>query len=284
MDALIWLSRPTLRRPVIIASFEGWNDAADASSSATQFLAEAWHAELFAQIDPETFHDFTTVRPEIHLNDDDLYTIGWPTGDFTYAELPGLERDVVLLHGIEPQLRWRSYCEQVTTLADVIGAELIVTLGSLIADVPHTRPISMTGVASDKELAQTIGLQQSTYEGPTGIVGVLHEHCRAYGMRAASMWAAVPHYVAQNPSPRATLALVERCTRLLDVSVELTELELASAEYDRQVAEVVESDPDIAEYVRQLEQDESDDVEIDPAATLAAEAERFLRDHRRPNG
>ena len=285
MDAVRWHHRPTLRRPVLVAAFEGWNDAGDGASSAAEYLADRWESELFAAVDPEDFYDFTLVRPEVRLEDGLTRRINWPEPRFSVATPEGCEHDVVFLQAMEPQLRWRSYAEVIVEVASTIGVELVVTLGALLAEVPHTRPVRVTGTAGSAELVERLHLQRSRYEGPTGIVGVLHDAFARSGIPSASLWAAVPHYVGKTPSPKATLALVEKAASLLGATIDTVDLEIAAAAYERQVSEVVADDEDVADYVRRLEQDEEgvDVIEADDlpsAESLAGEVERFLRDHR----
>jgi proteasome assembly chaperone (PAC2) family protein len=298
MDAVIWEDRPRLNRPVMVAAFEGWNDAADAATTAVKYLDERWSARDFAEIDPEEFYDFSSTRPHVQLVDGLTREIVWPSNTFSAAALPAARRDVVLALGTEPQLRWRTFCEQVLSIVRETGVELVLTLGALLADVPHTRPVQVTGTAADDELVSRLGLQRSRYEGPTGIVGVLHDALSRAGVPSASLWAAVPHYVAATPSPKAALALVQRTADLLSSPMVVTDLEIAAASYERQVSEVVEADDDVSAYVRQLEErapDEDDDdlddgeyatgeadfsdVDLPSGEALAAELERFLRDH-----
>src|SRR5437588_9073157 len=219
MDALHWSDHPTLRRPVLVAAFEGWNDAADAATTAARYLARSWSARPFADLDPEEFYDFTATRPQVLLGEGTGRHIEWPANTFTSAALPGRPRDVVFLHGTEPQLRWRTFSEVLASTAMELAVELVVTLGALLADVAHSRPVRVTGTAADPELVARLGLQRSRYEGPTGIVGVLHDHFAKAHVPSASLWAAVPHYVAATPSPQATLALLERAVGLLGASV-----------------------------------------------------------------
>jgi proteasome assembly chaperone (PAC2) family protein len=283
MDHVLWESRPTLRRPVLLAAFEGWNDAADAASSAVRYLRDRWQAKPFATIDPEDFFDFSSTRPHVRLNDDFAREIAWPSNELSATSLPGTSRDVVVLLGTEPQLKWRTFTEELVTVATSLGVELVVTLGALLADVAHTRPVRVTGTAADKELVQRLGLTRSNYEGPTGIVGVLHEAFSRANIPSASLWAAVPHYVAATPSPKASLALVERAARLLSTSLFTADLQVMAADYERQVSEVVDSDDDVAAYVRRLE-DHADDpeeggsLEMVSGDALADELERFLRE------
>src|SRR5262249_20542205 len=202
-DELRVESRPGLRRPVLVCAFRGWNDGGQGASLAGSFLARAWRAQPFAEIDPELFFDFQATRPHIAFAEGNLRRIDWPENSFLAAELPDAAHDVVLLLGTEPNLRWRTFCGIVADVAADLGVELVVTLGSLLADVPHTRPAPVTGNATDPRLIEELGLQASRYEGPTGIVGSLHDSCRSAGIPSASLWAAVPHYVSMTPSPRA---------------------------------------------------------------------------------
>ena len=283
MDHVLWESRPTLRRPVLLAAFEGWNDAGDAASSAVRYLRDRWQAKQFATIDPEDFFDFSSTRPQVRLNDDLAREIAWPSNELSAASLPGTSRDVIVLLGTEPQLKWRTFTEELVAVATGLGVELVVTMGALLADVAHTRPVRVTGTAADNELVRRLGLTRSTYEGPTGIVGVLHEAFSRAEIPSASLWAAVPHYVAATPSPKASLALVERAARLLSTSLFTADLQVMAADYERQVSEVVDSDDDVAAYVRRLE-DHADDpeetgsLELMSGDALADELERFLRE------
>jgi proteasome assembly chaperone (PAC2) family protein len=284
MDYVRWQDRPQLRRPVLLAAFEGWNDAADAASTAVRFLRDQWSARPFATIDHEDFYDFTATRPQVRLVEGITRRIEWPENELSWAALPGASRDVVVLLGHEPQLKWRTFTEQVVTLAKELRVELIVILGALLADVAHTRPVRVTGTAADAELVRRLKLGRSTYEGPTGIVGVLHDAFSKSHLPSASLWAAVPHYVASTPSPKASLALVERAADLLSTKVDTTDLRITAADYERQVSEVVAADEDVVAYVRRLESHADDedepasDLEMVSGDVLAAELERFLRE------
>jgi proteasome assembly chaperone (PAC2) family protein len=281
-------SRPELRRPVLVASFRGWNDGGQGASSAGSFLAKTWRTETFAEIDPEGFFDFSQTRPQISLVEGSLRRIEWPANSFQLARLDGEERDVVLLRGTEPSLRWRTFCSLVTGLASELGVELMVTLGSLLADVPHTRPAPVTASASDPVLVEQLGVQVSRYEGPTGIVGVLHDACRGAGIPSVSLWAAVPHYVSMTPSPRAAKALCDRLGSLIGVEIDTAELDAAAEAYATQVSEAVEADEETAAYVDELESraDELEEAEeagaqeqeIPSGDSIAAELTRFLRE------
>ncbi|MDQ4089452.1 MAG: PAC2 family protein [Actinomycetota bacterium] len=283
MDYVRWQDRPQLRRPVLIAAFEGWNDAADAASTAVRFLRDEWSARPFATIDHEDFYDFTATRPQVRLVEGITRRIEWPETEFSWAALPGASRDVVVLLGHEPQLKWRTFTDQVVNLAKELHVELIVILGALLADVAHTRPVRVTGTAADADLVRRLNLGRSTYEGPTGIVGVLHDAFSKAHLPSASLWAAVPHYIASTPSPKASLALVERAADLLSTPVDTTDLRITAADYERQISEVVAADDDVIAYVQRLESsaDEDDEVagmEMVSGDALAAELERFLRE------
>jgi predicted ATP-grasp superfamily ATP-dependent carboligase len=285
MTELTFESRPQLDRPVLIAAFRGWNDGGQGASLAGAYLARAWAATEFASIDPETFYDFQATRPMVSLVDGYSRKIDWPENTFLHAPMPGSGRDAIILLGVEPNLRWRTFSELITGVARDFDTELVLTLGSLLADVPHTRPSPVTGSANDPELIDRLGLQASRYEGPTGMVGVLHDACARAGLKSASLWAAVPHYVSLTPSPRAAKALVDRLADLLDADVDTAELDDAAESYAQQVSEAVAADEETQSYVQDLERrvDELGDVDDLPSGdTLAAELTRFLRE--RENG
>ena len=274
--------RPTLRRPVLVAAFRGWNDGAQGASLAASYLAQTWSARRFADIDPEEFFDFQVTRPQVALEDGITRRIDWPETVLYHAEVPGLDRDAVVLLGIEPNLRWRTFSQEIVDVAQDLGVELVVTLGALLADVPHTRPAPVTGSASDPALVEELGLAASRYEGPTGIVGVLHDNCRRAALPSASLWAAVPHYASLAASPRAALALCARLGSLLDVSIDLAELERASEVYERQVSEAVAQDEETEAYVQELERRRDalgEELDVPSGDSLAAELTRFLREH-----
>jgi proteasome assembly chaperone (PAC2) family protein len=277
--------RPQLERPVLIAAFRGWNDGGQGASLAGAYLAQAWAAERFAEIESEDFYDFQATRPMVSLVDGVTRRIDWPENAFLHAPLPGAGRDAIILLGVEPNLRWRTFCEHVTSLATSFSVEFVITLGSLLADVPHTRPAPVTGSATDPDLIRQLGLQASRYEGPTGIVGVLHDACGRAGLKSASLWAAVPHYVSLTPSPRAAKALVDRLAELLHADVDTAELDEAADAYAQQVSEAVAADEETSAYVEQLEQrvDEiAAEADIPSGDSIAAELTRFLRE--RENG
>jgi proteasome assembly chaperone (PAC2) family protein len=281
MQPLRWDHRPDgLRAPALICAFKGWNDAADAASSALTFVGEALGARRFATIDPEEFYDFQATRPRIKLIEGQTRGIEWPEVELYEARIPRAPRDLMLLAGTEPSFRWRTFTTLIVELAEALGVQLVVTLGALLADVPHTRPISVTGLASDPTLVARLGLAQSSYEGPTGIVGVLHGACQSAGLPSASLWAAVPHYIAAAPNPKAALALVRKLEGLVGVAVDASDLETASQDYERQVNAAVQSDADVQAFVERLEQvarenEETDDV---PSGdSIARDLQRFLR-------
>ncbi len=304
MDHVRWLARPTLRNPVMVAAFTGWNDAGDAASNSVRHLVESWHAEPLAEIDPEEFTDFATVRPHVRLDAEQRRTIVWPTVGLWSASTPG--GDVILVLGPEPALRWRLFTEEVIGVAVEFGASMLLTLGALLADVPHSRPVRLIGTATDDALIDRYNLQRSSYEGPTGIVGVLHDECGRRELDSASLWAAVPAYASQLPSPKASLALVERTCEVLGCPAPSAVLAEAAADYDARVNGFVAEDVDLIGYVARLESlvdagelnddfgedDEDDDDEViggeagdEPidapvdSDELMAEVERFLRDH-----
>jgi predicted ATP-grasp superfamily ATP-dependent carboligase len=276
---------PTLRRPILVCAFRGWNDGGQGASLAAGFLTKTWKTQQFAEIDPEEFFDFQVTRPHVSLVDGATRHIQWPETTFGHAEVPGLDRDAVVLEGIEPNFHWRRFGDIIGDLASDLGIELVVTLGSLLADVPHTRPAPVTGSATDQKLIDELGLDRSRYEGPTGIVGVLHDAFFRRGISAVNLWAAVPHYVSLAPSPRAALALCERLGSLLGAPIDTAELEKASEEYAEQVSQAVASDAETAAYVEELEQRSDDLAATDISGeTIAAELTRFLRDRERGNG
>jgi proteasome assembly chaperone (PAC2) family protein len=285
-DELRIESRPSLERPVLIAAFRGWNDGGQGASLAGAYLARAWAAERFADIDPESFYDFQATRPLVQLVDGLSREIEWPENAFFHAPLPGAGRDAILLLGVEPNLRWRTFSGYVAQVAREFGVELVLTLGSLLADVPHTREAPVTGSATDPELIERLGLSASRYEGPTGIVGVLHDAVGKAGIPSASLWAAVPHYVSLTPSPRAAKSLVDRLAELLACDVDTAELDEAAESYAQQVSEAVAADEETATYVAELERrvDELASEDLPTGDALAAELTRFLREQDRRDG
>jgi proteasome assembly chaperone (PAC2) family protein len=269
---------------VLVAAFQGWNDGGQAATLAGGYLARLWGSERFADIDPEGFVDFQATRPQVSLDEGMTRRITWPENVFYHAPIPGTDRDAVVLLGVEPNFRWRTFVDLVVGLSKELGVELVVTLGALLADVPHTRPAPVTGSATDPTLVRELRLQQSRYEGPTGIVGVLHDGCRQAGLASVSLWAAVPHYVSLAPSPRAAKALCSRLAELLDVRVDLAELEEAEESYADQVSEAVATDAETQAYVEELErradslEDLVDEGTLPSGDSIAAELTRYLRE------
>ena len=287
MSELIVSSRPELRNPVMVAAFRGWNDGGQGATLGGGYLARQWEAESFAEIESENFYDFQAVRPQVSLEEGLTRKLEWPENTFLHAPIPGLERDAVILLGVEPNLRWKTYSRLVLELAQDLGVELVVTLGSLLADVPHPRPAPVSAAASDPSLVEELGVEPSRYEGPTGIVGVLLDACRREAIPSVSLWAAVPHYVSLAPSPRAALALCRRFGELVGAEIDLEELEQAAEEYAEQVTEAVASDAETASYVEELERrvDMMEAAEELPSGeSLAAELTRFLRERDEENG
>lgn len=285
VELIRWTRRPELGAPALLVAWEGWNDAGDAASTAARHVRDRLAAEPVAELDPEPFYDFTTTRPDVVLDDDGARSIAWPENRFSAVSPPVGDRDLVILAGVEPQLRWRTYCEQVLEVADALGVELVISMGALIAEVAHSRPTTIFGAAYDTDLATRMTLQPSRYEGPTGIVGVFHDACRRAGLGSVSLWATVPTYVPHAPSPKAALALVERIADLLSLRVPTATLEIGSAAYERQISELVADDEDTLAYVEALERQfdhehADDDVPVDEAggSVLVEEVERFLRD------
>lgn len=274
---------------MLVAAFSGWNDAGEAASGAATYLGERWGARPFATLDPEEFFDFSTTRPEIVRTPELGRQVTWPELGFAAAAVREADRDVVLLTGPEPQLRWRTFATEVVSLAQDLEIDLVVTLGALAADVAHTSPVGITGTTGVAELADRLGLAPSTYTGPTGIVGVLGDALAAADVPACSLWAAVPHYVAATRSPKATLALVERAARLVEVPVVAADLAQLAADYEVRVSQLVAEDEDLAAYVERLEaagsRRQAETAAANPLSeaspeAFAAEVERFLREQR----
>jgi proteasome assembly chaperone (PAC2) family protein len=282
MDALSWEAQPPeLRSPVLVCAFAGWNDAAGAATTALTSAAESLDAEVIAQVDPEEFFDFQANRPTISLSEGQTREIEWPGNVLMTASASAAERDLVLLAGTEPNLRWRTFSEGLAEVAEGLGVEMVVTLGALIADVAHSLPVPITGLASDSELVERLDLQRSSYEGPTGVVGVLHDACNRRGMPSASLWAAVPHYVAAVPNPKAALALLRRLEGLVGVAFEASGLEEESESFEQQVSNAVSANPEIQDLVQRLEQQQAEQLEIaedlPSREALAKDFERYLR-------
>jgi proteasome assembly chaperone (PAC2) family protein len=281
-----------LRRPILIMAFPGWNDAAESASAAARYLATSFQAEKFAEIDPEEFYHFGLTRPTVRFKPDapDVREILWPTTEFSLSRAAALPRDLIVGVAAEPHLRWKAYCGAVLELARRCGVTLVLTLGALLAEVPHTRPVRLSGTATDPELRAVIGARTTRYEGPTGIVGVLNVTCREHGMPTASLWANVPHYISGIENPKATLALVKRVLALLPATTDLADLDDAVKQFDQNLAEIVAQNTKIAGYVSKLERAAPDEEEeqpatgaqgeLPPASDLVAEIEQFLRQQR----
>ncbi len=282
MDHVIWEGDPPeLRSPILVCAFAGWNDAASAASAALEAVASGLDSEVAARLDPEEFYDFQVNRPTIRLVDGRTREVDWPANTMVTAKATGAERDLVLLSGVEPNLRWRTYSAAILDAAERLGVEMLVSLGALIADVAHTRPVPITGLATDDELVERLNLSRSNYEGPTGIVGVLHDQCRERGISSASLWAAIPHYVAAVPNPKAALALVRRLEAVTGIALEASELEDAMERFEGQIDRAVAANPEIQELVQRLESQQADELELPqdmPSGdTLARDFQRFLR-------
>ena len=280
-----------LRRPVLIMAWSGWNDAAEAATTAVRYVATSLSAEKFAEIDPEQFYHFGLTRPSVRFKagSETEREIVWPTTEFSIAQSPSLARDVIVGVASEPHLRWKAYCETVLELARRCDVALVLTLGALLAEVPHTRPVRLAGGATDPELATRLGIRPTRYEGPTGIVGVINTICRDHGLASASLWANVPHYISGIENPKATLALVKRVLPLLGVTLDLSDLDEAVRQFDRNLTEIVSQNAKIAAYVRKLESRDAEEPggvepgqgsDLPPAAELVAEIEQFLRQQR----
>lgn len=288
MDSLTWEGDlPVLRSPVLVCAFRGWNDAAAAASTALTTMASSLDSELVARVDPEEYFDFQAQRPTISMEDGRARQIDWPENNLIAVRVPSADRDLVLLDGTEPNLRWRTFSETIATAADALGVELVVTLGALIAEVAHTLPVPITGLASSTELVGELELEHSNYEGPTGIVGVVHDRCHRAGIDSASLWAAVPHYVAAVPNPKAALALLRRLESLTGVAVEASDLEEETTDYEEQIGRAVAANDEIQELVSRIEAEQVDLLadegqDLPSADSIAQEFQRFLR--QRGNG
>ena len=284
MESLVWSARPSLRKGVLVCAFYGWNDGGEAATLSALFLRRQLDAKPFCELDPDEFYDFQEVRPIVSASEDDTRRLSWPENSFAWAPLPS-GNDIAVMIGIEPQNRWKYYSRSVVEVARESGAELVVTLGGFLADTPHTRPVPVTGSA-DGELADTLGLAPSSYEGPTGIVGVVHEACREAGIASASLWAAVPHYISVSPNPKAALALLSRLALLLDTRFDMTKLSQDAVSFEREVSQAVSADDKISRYVRELETraDENADADADEESPpllaggedIASQIERYL--------
>jgi proteasome assembly chaperone (PAC2) family protein len=282
VDSLTWEGDlPHLRSPILVCAFRGWNDAAAAASTALGAIVNSLDGELIARVDPEEYFDFQSTRPTISMDEGQTRRIDWPENNLIAISVPSADRDMVLLDGTEPNLRWRTFSETIATAADALGVEMVITLGALIAEVSHTLPVPITGLASNQDLVEELELERSSYEGPTGIVGVVHDLCRRNGIDSASLWAAVPHYVAAVPNPKAALALLRRLEGLTGIAVEASDLEEETADYEEQIGRAVAANPEIEELVQRIEAEQVDlldsEGELPSADTLASEFQRFLR-------
>jgi proteasome assembly chaperone (PAC2) family protein len=284
MESLVWSARPTLRKGVLVCAFYGWNDGGEAATLSALFLRQQLGATQFCELDPDEFYDFQEVRPVVSLGDDEHRRLAWPENSFAWAPLPS-GNDIAVMVGIEPQNRWKLYSRSIVEVAKESGAELVVTLGGFLADTPHTRPVPVTGSA-DGDIADQLGLAPSQYEGPTGIVGVVHDACSDAGIASASLWAAVPHYISVSPNPKAALALLSRLALLLETSFDTTKLSQDAVQFEREVSHAVSADEKISRYVRELESrsderaDDDADEESPPLLAsgddIAAQIERYL--------
>ena len=291
MTDVIWRDRPELRAPVMVCAFKGWNDAGEAASAALSYIRDSFEAREVAGIDPEEFYDFTAVRPTVKLTEGSFREVEWPENSFSVAPVPGADGDLVLFQGVEPSLRWRRFTDDVISTARDLGVKLVITLGALLADVPHSRPVAITGITSDEALVERLGFEPPSYEGPTGIVGVLQRACAEEGLPAVSLWASVPHYVAASPNPKVALALVRAFEGTAGLAVDGGELEEAAEDYERQVTAAVASDPEVKAFVERLEtavdevqaENPPDEGQLPSADTIARDFQRFLR-QRGPEG
>jgi proteasome assembly chaperone (PAC2) family protein len=291
MTDVIWRERPELRAPVMVCAFKGWNDAGEAATAALSYIRGSFEARDIAEIDPEEFYDFTAVRPTVRLTDGSVREVDWPANTISVAPVQGADGDLVLLEGVEPSLRWRRFTDDVIGVARELGAGLVITLGALLADVPHSRPVSINGITSDDSLIERLGFEPPTYEGPTGIVGIVQQACAAAGIPAVSLWASVPHYVAASPNPKVALALVRAFEGATSLAVDGGELEEAAEDYERQVTAAVASDPEVKAFVERLEsamdevnaENPPDEGRLPSADTIASDFQRFLR-QRGPEG
>jgi proteasome assembly chaperone (PAC2) family protein len=288
VEHIAWEERPELRSPILVAAFAGWNDAASSATAALEAVGESLDAHVVARIDPDHFYDFQVARPTIRLTEGQARQVDWPSNTFMAALAPSAERDLVLLRGTEPNLHWRVFTDTIIAAAKQLEIEMVITLGALIADVAHTQPVPITGIASDEDLVERLGLTRSNYEGPTGIVGVIHEACHRHGITSASLWAAIPHYVASVPNPKAALTLLRRLEALTGIAFEASELEDASERFEEQIDRAVASNPEIEELVGRLEAEQAQAAEpgfnLASGEAIASELQRFLRQREPDNG
>jgi predicted ATP-grasp superfamily ATP-dependent carboligase len=283
MERIDWSERPVLKSPLIVSAFKGWNDAGEAATAALGFLVDSFDATEVGRIDPEEFYDFTAVRPTVRIGEGRTRLIEWPENTIHAAHVAGAEHDLLLVQAVEPSLRWRHFTGLLVETARELDAHMVISLGALLADVPHSRPVPMTGIASDDALVERLGYERSTYEGPTGIVGVLHHECARAGLSSVSLWASVPHYVAAAPNPKAALALIRSFEGVAGVAVDALDLEQSADEYERQVNAAVATDPDVKSFVERLERtldevtEDSPPERIPSADAIARDFQRFLK-------
>jgi proteasome assembly chaperone (PAC2) family protein len=279
---------PLLRNPVMIVAFSGWNDAAEAASGAVEHLLSGWRdksdevvPELIADVDSEDFYDFQVNRPQVSIDDSEIRSITWPTTQVFGLAIPSMQRDLVIVTGVEPSMRWKNFTADLLDLADDLEVSLVMTLGSLLADTPHSRPITVTGTGAHPSIASRLGISVSKYEGPTGILGIIQDGCMRRGIDAISLWAAVPHYAASSPSPKATLALINTIEEFLDISIPMSDLPERSDAWEKEVDELAAEDSEVAEYVKALEESK-DAAELPDVSgdSIAKEFERYLRRHQ----
>ena len=280
---------PLLRNPVMVMAFSGWNDAAEGASGAIEHLLSIWREkddeilpQLIADVEPEDFYDFQVNRPQVSIDDSSIRNITWPSTQIFGLEIPSMDRDLVIVTGVEPSMRWKTFATDLLDLADDLEVSLVVTLGSLLADTPHSRPITVTGTGAHPNIAERLGVSVSKYEGPTGILGIIQDGCMRRGIDAISLWAAVPHYASASPSPKASLALINSLEDFLDVSFPLGTLQEDADDWEKSVDELAAEDTDVAEYVKALEESK-DAAELPDVSgdSIAKEFERYLR--RRSN-
>ncbi|MGB0121113.1 MAG: PAC2 family protein [Solirubrobacterales bacterium] len=282
MDSLRWETNPPkLRDPILVCAFRGWNDAASAASSALETLCDSLDVDVLAEIDPEEYFDFQANRPTVTFSDSRHRRIEWPRNTFIAARAEAAERDLVLLDGTEPNLKWRTYSETIVKVAEYLNVSTVIVLGSLIAEVAHTLPVPITGLATDEAMVKRLELERSDYEGPTGIVGVIHDRCRHAGLPSASLWAAVPHYVAAVPNPKAALALSEKLEKLTGVAADLSGLEDETVAYEEQIGRAVSADSEVEELVNRIETEQRErnhgEVDVPSGDALAMEFQKFLK-------
>jgi len=279
---------PLLREPIMIVAFSGWNDAAEAASGAVEHLLSGWREknddvlpELIAEVESEDFYDFQVNRPVVSIDESEIRNITWPSTQIFGMAIPSMKRDLVIVTGVEPSMKWKSFTSDLLDLADDLEVSLIVSLGSLLADTPHTRPITVTGTGAHPSIANRLGVSVSKYEGPTGILGIIQDGCMRRGIDAISLWAAVPHYASNAPSPKATLALINTLEEFLNIKIPLSDLPDKADAWEREVNDLAADDSDIADYVKALEESK-DAAELPEVSgdTIAKEFERYLRRHQ----